>query len=129
MRLEALTEAERANVHDGALTILETVGMHLAPSSRAGVRIREAGLRIDPDGRLRLPRARVEGALSRAPRVVRLGARDTQRTAVLDGTRTYVTTDGCGMKVIDLGTGRHPSPTWPPAPVSPTPSTPSMSTG
>lgn len=107
MFLEALTGAERASVHDAALTILEEVGMHLAPSSRAGARVREAGLRLDPDGRLRLPRALVEEALSRAPRVVRLGARDARWSAILDGTRTYVTTDGCGMKVIDLGTGER----------------------
>jgi trimethylamine--corrinoid protein Co-methyltransferase len=110
MRFEALTPKEKDRIHEGALEVLAEVGLQLPASSGVAARLAGAGLRLSDDGRLRLPRAVVEAALRRAPRTVRLGARDPLRTAVLDGTRTYVTTDGCGSKTIDFTTGeRRPS--------------------
>jgi trimethylamine--corrinoid protein Co-methyltransferase len=110
MQFEALTSRERDRIHEAALEILQDVGLLLPGGSRVTERLCEAGLRVAADGRLRLPRAAVEAALRSAPRAVRLGARDAARTAVLDGTRTYVTTDGCGAQTIDLANGgRRPS--------------------
>jgi trimethylamine---corrinoid protein Co-methyltransferase len=110
MQFEALSARDAEHIHESALAILQDVGFLLPGASRLAVRLREAGLPVDPDGRLRLPRATVEAALRKAPRTVRLGARDPARTAVLDGTRTYVTTDGCGAQTIDPATGlRRPA--------------------
>lgn len=110
MRFEALTPKEKDRIHEGALEVLEGVGLQLPASSAVAARLAGAGLRQSADGRLRLSRATVEAALRHAPRTVRLGARDARRTAGLDGTRTYVTTDGCGSKAIDFTTGeRRPS--------------------
>ncbi len=110
MRFEALSEQERTQVHEGALRTLEEVGMHLPAASPAAERLRKAGLRFDAGGRFRLPRGLVLEALRCAPRIVRLGARDPRRTVTLDGTRTFVTTDGCGAKTLDLESGaRRPS--------------------
>ncbi len=110
MQCEALTPREKDRVHEAALEILQDVGLLLPRGSTIASRLRDAGLRVADDGWLRLPRATVEAALRSAPRTVRLGARDAARTVVLDGTRTYLTTDGCGAQTIDLANGlRRPS--------------------
>lgn len=107
MRFEALSDDEKAQIHEGALRTLEETGILIPAASPAAESLREAGLRIAADGRLLLPRDRVEVALASAPRAVRLGARDRRQSAVLDGTRVYVTTDGCGSKTIDFESGRR----------------------
>jgi trimethylamine--corrinoid protein Co-methyltransferase len=105
MLFEPLTAAESAAIHETALRILEEVGFLVPPGGRAAARLRDLGLVARADGRMLLPRDAVEAALRRAPRVVRLGARAAGRTAVLDGTRTWVTTDGCGARALDPGGG------------------------
>jgi trimethylamine--corrinoid protein Co-methyltransferase len=107
MRLQPITESERDLIHDSALRLLEEVGLAVTPALAA--RLSQAGLRADKD-RLLLPRGTVEKALAAAPRRVVLGARESARTAVLEGKRTYVCTDGCGSRAIDFDTGeRRPS--------------------
>jgi trimethylamine--corrinoid protein Co-methyltransferase len=106
MRIEALTAKEIEQVHDAAFRTLAEVGMQVPAASALAARLRKAGLEITGDDRLLLPRAAVEAAIERAPRVVRLGTRDPSRRIVLDGSRTYVATDGCGSNTIDLETGR-----------------------
>jgi trimethylamine--corrinoid protein Co-methyltransferase len=106
MRIEALTAKEIEQVHDAALQTLAEVGMQVPGASGLAARLRKAGLEITGDDRLLLPRAAVEAAIERAPRVVRLGTRNPSRRIVLDGSRTYAATDGCGSKTIDLETGR-----------------------
>ncbi len=107
MRFDPLSEEERVRIHEGALCTLEEVGLLVGPSSSVAARLRETGLRIAGDGRLLLPRAMVETALAHAPRTIRLGGRDATRRLALDGTRTYVATDGCGAWTIDLESGRR----------------------
>ncbi|HEU4401896.1 MAG TPA: trimethylamine methyltransferase family protein, partial [Candidatus Polarisedimenticolia bacterium] len=109
MRFEALTDQERVRLHEEALRLLEDVGMLLPATSTVAARLRDNGLRPAADGRLRMPRATVEAALARAPRTVRLGARETRRAATLDGSRTFVTTDGCGAKTLDFESGEKRS--------------------
>jgi trimethylamine--corrinoid protein Co-methyltransferase len=106
MRIEALTAEEITQVHEAALDALAEIGMQLPSSSPLADRLREAGLEITADDRLRLPRAVVEAAVERAPRVVQLGTRNPSRNVVLDRSRTYATTDGCGGNTIDLESGR-----------------------
>jgi trimethylamine--corrinoid protein Co-methyltransferase len=107
VRFEALTEREKTTIHQAALGILEEVGLHVPPASTLAGRLREVGLKVTPEGRLHLPRSVVEAALAKAPRVVRLGGRDGRETAVLDGRRTFITTDGCGAWTIDPDTGER----------------------
>ncbi|MEE9291681.1 MAG: trimethylamine methyltransferase family protein, partial [Acidobacteriota bacterium] len=107
MAFESLTRSERKEIHEGALRLLEEVGLLLPASSPLAARLRSAGLRIGDDSRILLPRSAVEAALERAPRVVRLGARDARRTVVLDGRRTFVATDGCGTSTLDLDSGER----------------------
>jgi trimethylamine--corrinoid protein Co-methyltransferase len=106
MRFEALDEAGRRRVHEAAIAILEGTGLQIDPASPVAARLRDLDFRIAGDGRLLLPRARLEAAIAQAPRVIRLGGRDASRLLTLDGSRTFVTTDGCGSRTIDLETGR-----------------------
>jgi trimethylamine--corrinoid protein Co-methyltransferase len=105
MRIEALTAKEIEEVHDAALQTLAEVGMQVPSASALAARLRKAGLEITGDDRLLLPQAAVEAAIERAPRVVRLGTRNPSRKIVLDGSRTYVATDGCGSHTLDLDSG------------------------
>ena len=107
MRFEALTDKERARIHDSSLKILEETGLRVPSASMLTGRLREAGLEVGDDGALRIDSGTVDAALRKAPRVVRLGARDPQRTVVLDGSRTFVTTDGCAAKTLDIETGKR----------------------
>jgi trimethylamine--corrinoid protein Co-methyltransferase len=105
MFLEPLSGEEKGAVHGTAIRILEEVGLALPAGAEVTRRLAARGLDAGPEGRLRLPRAVVEGALASAPRVVRLGGRSGRGAAVLDGTRTYVTTDGCGARTVDPVSG------------------------
>ena len=99
-----LDEPDRRSIHDGALGVLEEVGLK-APR-RLLERLRDAGLETDPASeRLRLDRVSVEAALRRAPRSLRLGARGEGHGLLLDGRRTHVAPDGCGARTVDLDTG------------------------
>ncbi|MFI5184770.1 MAG: trimethylamine methyltransferase family protein, partial [Vicinamibacteria bacterium] len=104
MPFSALTDEERLRIHEGALGVLEEIGLQGPRPLLA--RLREHGLEVPQGGdRVRLARGQVEAALVQAPRVVRLGARGPGRSLILDGTSTHVATDGCGAKVLDLDTG------------------------
>jgi trimethylamine--corrinoid protein Co-methyltransferase len=106
MPFEALNGEDRARIHDGALRVLEEVGLQVTHRTMLE-RLRDLGFKtVDGGDRIRLPRATVEAALKKAPRSVRLGARGPGRAAVLDGTRVHTATDGCGSKAIDLESGQ-----------------------
>ena len=54
-----------------------------------------------------LPREFVEWAISQAPRVVRMEARDRSRNVVLDGRRAHHTCDNQGTRAIDFETAER----------------------
>jgi trimethylamine---corrinoid protein Co-methyltransferase len=105
MAYRPLAEEERRLIHEGALGVLEDVGLK-APRPLLE-KLREGGLAVGDAAaeRLLLDRASVEAALGRAPRSVRLGARGAGHGLLLDGSRTHVAPDGCGSKTLDLDTG------------------------
>jgi trimethylamine--corrinoid protein Co-methyltransferase len=103
MRFSVLSGEEEKRIHEAALCILEEVGLDVARPSLLA-RLREHGFPTPAADRVRIPRARVEEALAGAPRSVRLGARAADNQAVLDGTRCYTATGGCGSKTLDMDT-------------------------
>ncbi len=106
MRIETLTDAGRDEIHDGALRLLEEVGLKVPPAPRLRERLIDGGL--PPDGEhLRIPRAAVAKALKTAPRRIQLSARSAERNITLDGARTFVTTDGCGASTLDIDSGER----------------------
>ncbi len=105
-----LTPDDIERVHHHSLDLLERVGVDYR-TPRALDILGELGCPVDYDRTsASLPRELVEWALTQAPRVVRLRARDPSRDVVLDGQRPHHTTDSQGVQAIDFLTGsRRPS--------------------
>jgi trimethylamine--corrinoid protein Co-methyltransferase len=103
MRYSVLSEDEEKRIDEAALCILEEVGLDVASPSLAA-RLKEHDFPLPAADRVLIPRARVEEALERAPHLVRLGARAADKEVVLDGTRSFTTTSGCGAKTLDMDT-------------------------
>jgi trimethylamine---corrinoid protein Co-methyltransferase len=92
-------------LREGTLRLLETTGMRFE-SPKALKILKEAGGDVDlATGLVRLPRRLVEEALTSAPRVFTLGARDASCDLAVGSGATYGTTDGCGVEVVDWHTG------------------------
>jgi trimethylamine--corrinoid protein Co-methyltransferase len=105
-----LTRHDVERIHRHSLDLLERVGIDYR-TPRALDILAKLGCPVDYDRTwASLPRDLVEWALTQAPRVVRLCARDPSRDVVLDGRRPHHTTDSQGVEAIDFLTGsRHPS--------------------
>lgn len=101
MRLELLEKEALQEIHEAAQQVLEEVGF-LVESPALSARLEEAGFPSIGKGRYRVPRDKMEAALRAAPRSVNLAARAPDKNVVLDGRQTYVATDGCGSKTLDL---------------------------
>jgi trimethylamine--corrinoid protein Co-methyltransferase len=75
------------------------------PSQKALKIFADHGAEIDWDTQIvRIAPDLVEKALSTAPRSFVLGGREPRFDLNLDGKNTYLSTDGCGTRVIDLET-------------------------
>lgn len=97
-------------IHRHSLDLLEQVGVDYRTPRALDV-LAKFGCPVDYDRTwASLPRELVEWALTQAPRVVRLCARDPSRDVILDGRRPHHTTDSQGVEAIDFLTGaRRPS--------------------
>ena len=107
LRLEILTSAEIKKIHDATLWIIEKVGVRF-PSKRALDIWAAHGAAVDT-GKM-IVRAKsdlIEKALESCPPVYPLAARDPQQDLQLDGNHVFVGTDGCGVEVIDIQTGKR----------------------
>jgi len=89
------------------LDILERVGVEF-PSSKALAILEQAGARVDQATRIvKFPPELVLAAMAKAPRSFPFGARDASCDLDLSDGRTYCTTDGCGVEIVDLKTRQH----------------------
>ena len=100
--LTALTEGDRAFIHERTLWVLEHVGIGIA-STRALDVLQRGGAAVDRErGVARLPRELVEQCLATTPRTVLLAARDGAHDIVLGaGGRLVCCADGEGALVVD----------------------------
>jgi len=103
MRYSVLTAEEEQQIHEAALCVLEEVGLDVARPSLID-KLREHGFPTPAEDRVLIPRARIEEALKGAPQQVRLGARAADKQVLLDGTRCFTSTGGCGSKTLDMDT-------------------------
>jgi trimethylamine--corrinoid protein Co-methyltransferase len=100
-----LTNSEVGRIHAHSLDLLERVGIDYKTPEALKI-LEKAGCSVDYERTwASLPRDLVEWALRQAPRVVHLEARDTNRDVVLDGRRSYNTTDSQGTQAVDLMSG------------------------
>ena len=102
IKLEVLTEEQLKTLKDGTLSLLQDVGVHF-PSQKALETFSDHGAQVDWENEMvRISPDLVEKAMSTAPRSFVLGGREERFDLVLDGSRTYLATDGCGVRVLDL---------------------------
>ena len=109
LRLDILTPQEVQRIHAATLWIIENVGVRF-PSQRA-LEIWEAhGATVDRETPDRARPARADRRRAEAlPARLHPGARDPAQDLPLDGNHVYLGTDGCGVEVIDLHTGKRRS--------------------
>ena len=107
LRLEILTPQEVKKIHEATLWIIEKVGVRF-PSKRALEIWAEHGAEVD-SGKMvvRASAELIEEALKTCPPVYSLAARDPQQDLPLDGNHVFIGTDGCGVEVIDIITGKR----------------------
>lgn len=105
-RLRHLAPEERERLKQGTLRILEEIGVRI-PSKKALSLFADHGARVDKDTQIvRIPSDLVQKAMSTAPRSFVLAGREKRLDLLLDGTRSYLCTEGCGVHVIDPDTRR-----------------------
>jgi len=106
-KISLLSPNQLDRLKGGTLRILDEVGVHF-PSRRALEIFADHGARVDKKREtVRIPPDLVEKAMSKAPRSFTLAGREERFDLVLDGTCSYICTDGCGVHVIDLETRRQ----------------------
>ena len=74
--------------------------MHV-PSSQARTILGDSGATVLPGGVVRIPPDVVHRALSTSPREFVLAGREERFDLLLDGSRSYVATEGVGVHVVD----------------------------
>jgi trimethylamine--corrinoid protein Co-methyltransferase len=101
---ELLTQQQLDTLKNGTLRLLDEVGVHF-PSRRALEILADHGAHVDMDTEIvRIPPDLVAKAMSSAPRTFVLGGREERFDLLLDGSCSYLSTDGTGVHVIDLET-------------------------
>lgn len=107
--LRILDDGQLRELRTATLQILAEIGVH-CPSERALHIYAEHGAQVDFETQIvRIPPQTVLRALSHAPRFYTMGARSPTHDLKLDGRRTYLATDGCGVETIDFDTRRRRS--------------------
>lgn len=107
LHLEVLSEDDVRYIHQASLKVIETVGVRF-PSDWALDTLEEAGAMVDRKSQIaRIPGQIIEQAVAKAPPSYVLCARDPALDLPLDGEHSYLSTDGCGVEVIDLETGER----------------------
>ena len=105
LSLNILSAADIGRIHTATLDIIENVGVRF-PSPKA-LDIWEAhGATVDRDTSIvKAPGGLIETALRSCPPAYDLAARHPDQDLPLDGNHGFLGTDGCGVEVLDLGSG------------------------
>jgi trimethylamine--corrinoid protein Co-methyltransferase len=100
--LRILDDVQARQLKSATLEILDEIGIHCP--SHAALRIyADHGAHVNfEDQIVRIPPEIVLQAISHAPRFYVMGARSPEHDLKLDGTCTYLATDGCGVETIDF---------------------------
>ena len=104
--MEVLTPQEVAAIHEASLHILWHTGILMPLDEDKYDRLQDLGVKVDREKqKVYFPPQIVEEALKKAPQKYTLYARNPENDLPLDGTKGYLTLDGCGNQVIDPDTG------------------------
>ncbi len=100
-KIEVLSPSEIESLQNGTLQLLAEVGVYY-PSQKALTIFSDHGADVDWETKIvRIPPNLVKKAMGTAPRSFVLGGREKRFDLTLDGTVSYLATDGCGVHVID----------------------------
>jgi trimethylamine---corrinoid protein Co-methyltransferase len=112
LSLEILSPEEIQRIHTASLDIIETTGIRF-PSTQA-LDIWEAhGAQVDRNTSIvKVPGHIIEDALKLAPPKYALAARKPDQDLPLDGNHVFLGTDGCGVEVLDINTGKRRISVW-----------------
>ena len=103
-KIEILSPSEIDNLRKETYQLLADVGVSF-PSKKALTIFADHGAEVDWDTNIvRISPDLVDKAMATAPRNIVLGGREPRFDLTLDGSCSYLTTDGCGVHVIDLET-------------------------
>ena len=109
LSINILTDEEVMKIHQATLQTIESVGVRF-PSKKALALWEAFGATIDNEKQIaKVAPDVIENALKKAPPSYVLGARDAQQNCKLDGNHVYLATDGCGVEIIDINTGKRRS--------------------
>jgi len=101
-RLQILSDEQLDQIQAATLEILEDVGI-FCPSKNALSIYAEHGAQVDFETQIvQLSSSVVMDAMSHAPRFYTLGSRSAAHDLNLDGSATYIATDGTGVETIDF---------------------------
>lgn len=108
-RLNILSDKQLDEIQSATLEVLEDIGFY-CPSEKALAIYAEQGGEVDFVSKMvKLPSTVVLEAMSYAPRYYTLGSRSQDHDLNLDGTATYVATDGTGVETVDFKTKQRRS--------------------
>jgi trimethylamine--corrinoid protein Co-methyltransferase len=100
--LRILTDTQLEQMKSATLEILQGTGVH-CPSEIALKIYAQHGAKVNFETQIvKIPADLVLESLSHAPRFYTMGARSPAHDLKLDGTCTYLATDGCGVETIDF---------------------------
>ncbi len=110
--LDILSPEEILRLHTATLDIIENTGIRF-PSRRA-LDIWEAhGAQVDRNTSIvKVPGKLIEDVLKLAPPIYTLAAREPSQDLPLDGNHVYLGTDGCGVEVLDIQSGKRRMSAW-----------------
>ncbi len=107
--LNFLSAEQLTQIQTATLEILDSVGI-FCPSNKALSIYIEHGAQVDFETQIvKLPQSIVLEAMSHAPRYYTLGSRSAAHDLNLDGSATYIATDGTGVETIDFKTNQRRS--------------------
>ncbi len=112
LSLDVLSGEEIRRLHTASLDVIEKTGIRF-PSKRA-LDIWEAhGAKVDRNTSIvKVPGQIIEDALKLAPAKYDLAARNPEQDLPLDGNHVFLGTDGCGVEVLDIHTGKRRMSAW-----------------
>ncbi|MHB1417095.1 MAG: trimethylamine methyltransferase family protein [Chloroflexota bacterium] len=101
-----LSDSQRDRLHQGSLEILERTGVALGEPEAVAL-LKKAGAHIGADGRVRIPPALVEWAISVAPKKVVFCDRHGRRTMPLEANNVFYGPGSDCPNVIDVDSGER----------------------
>ena len=102
--LRPLSEADVTRIVDHAYDILSTIGMSGLPPAATQRAVADGAWHRD-DGRICFPRAMIERALERAPRIVDLPGFLPNRDLRIGGQFVHIGTGGAAVQILDAASG------------------------